>query len=377
MPRTPDRAELAARLALLAVPRLKHDVMIGLIEQQGSARAVCAALPKLLPELVEGARSHAVRERTRRALQAVEAQRIRVIPFDDPAYPARLTERLGKLRPPLLFAIGDMAMLAPTGVAVVGCRAATEYGLDVAEQIAHAVARAGGCVVSGVALGIDAAAHTAALDAGGCTIGVLACGVDVFYPRRNMDLQARIARSGLLISEQLPGEAPRKHLFPWRNRIIAALSRVIVVVEAGERSGAISTANHGADFGVDVCAVPHAIDRPNAQGILRLYAEGVRPFAGVRALLEDAGLAGLAAGAGAADDVERAPPGPLHGRVWSALGATPKHVDSVAASAGMPPVEVLVVLLELELGGYAQQVGGGRFMRTRAAGRRNRLAPAG
>jgi DNA processing protein len=259
----------------------------------------------------------------------------------------------------------------------VGSRAATEYGLDMAERIGDGVARAGGCVLSGVALGIDAAAHTAALDAGGATIGVLGCGVDVFYPRRNMALQTRIARHGLLLSEQLPGEPPRKHLFPWRNRIIAALSSVIVVVEAAETSGAISTANHGADCGVDVCAVPNPVDRPTAQGILRLYADGVRPFLGVRTLLEDAGLRGDAEAAGQGEDVQHAPAGELPARVWSQLAATPRHVDAVAAGAGLPATEVLVALLELELDGYAVQLGGGRFARRRGPAPRNREAVAG
>jgi DNA processing protein len=377
--RRPERAELAARLALLAVPRLKHDDMIALIGDHGSARAVWDALPRLLPPAIaDGARTPAVRERTRRALHAVESQGLRVIAFDDPAYPVLLTERLGALRPPLLFAIGDMEMVDRTGVAVVGCRAATEYGLDVAEQIGDAVARAGGCVISGVALGIDAAAHAAALDADGCTIGVLGCGVDVFYPRRNMELQSRIGRCGLLLSEQLPGEPPRKHLFPWRNRIIAALSRIIVVVEAGERSGAISTAHHGGDFNVQVLAVPNAVDRPTAQGIMRLYAEGVAPYTGIRTLLEDAGLIpldGPLPGEGA--DVDHEPAGRLPARIWSELGSTPRHVDSVAAGAGLATADVLSTLLELELDGYAIQVSGGRFMRRRAHRKRNRAATAG
>jgi DNA processing protein len=372
------RAELAARLALLAVPRLKHDTLIALIEDHGSARAVCDALPRLVPaDIAAGARSDAVRERTRRSLHAVETQGIRVVPFDDPAYPQLLTDRLGRIRPPVLFAIGDMGLLELTAVAVVGSRAATEYGLDMAERIADGVARAGGCVLSGVALGIDAAAHTAALDAEGATIGVLGCGVDVFYPRRNMALQARIARHGLLLSEQLPGEPPRKHLFPWRNRIIAALSGVIVVVEAGETSGAISTANHGGDCGVDVCAVPNPVDRPTAQGILRLYADGVRPFLGVRELLEDAGLQGDAEAGAGGRDVEHAPAGDVPARVWSQLGATPRHVDLVAAAAGLPVTDVLVTLLELELDGYAVQLGGGRFARRKRPAPRNREPVAG
>jgi DNA processing protein len=373
-----DRRELAARLALHAVPGLPPGQVIALIEALGSARAACDALAaEAGPAIAAAACTPAVRERTRRALHAVEAEQLHVLSFDDPAYPARLGERLNEFRPPLLFARGDLALLQLKGVAVVGCRAATEYGLDIAEQIGDAVARAGGCVVSGVALGIDAAAHAAALDAGGPTIGVLGCGVDVYYPRRNQALQARIARSGLLLSELLPGEPPRKHQFPYRNRIIAALCDTVVVVEAGEKIGALSTAEHAGVQGATVFGVPNAMDRPGMQGILKLYDDGVAPFTGVRTLLQSAGLIGLAEPVPGADrPVEHAPPGAVPARIWAALGSRPLHVDRLAAAAAMPPTAVLVTLLELELDGYVSQVGGGRFIRRRQQ-RRNRAAGAG
>jgi DNA processing protein len=234
----------------------------------------------------------------------------------------------------------------------------------VAEELADGVARAGGCVVSGVALGIDAAAHAAALDAGGATIGVLGCGVDVFYPRQNTALQERLGAAGLLLSEHLPGEAPKKHHFPWRNRIIAALSRAVVVVEAGETSGAIITAGHAADFGVDVLAVPNALDRPNMAGILRLYRHGVLPYTGVRDLLQHVGLIGIADPAPRAPDrIEHAPPDPQAAQVWLAVGERPRHVDRIASTTGMPVAVTLATLTELELDGYITQLTGSRFVR--------------
>jgi DNA processing protein len=365
--RPADRRELAARLALLAVPGLRAEDGIALIESTGSARRACDAIGDAFGATVAAAaRTPEVRERTRRALHAVERQNLHVVTFDDELYPASLGERLGRYRPPLLFGRGDLALLQYVCVGVVGSRSASEYGLDVADELADAVARAGGCVVSGVALGVDAAAHAAALDAGGATIGVLGCGVDVFYPRRNEQLQERIAQSGLLLSEHLPGEPPRKHQFPYRNRIIAALSAAVVIVEAGEKSGALSTAGHAGDQGIDVFAVPNAIDRPNMAGILRLYREGAGVYTGVRDLLAHVGLIGVADPApGSGSAVQHAPPDAMAARVWQELGHRGRHADAIAGAAGLSPADVLVTLLQLELDGYATQLAGGRYIRRR------------
>jgi DNA processing protein len=363
--RPADRREVAAWLALLAAPGLRGETLVQLVAETGGARAAFDALEDALgAEVAAEARTGQVQERTRRALHATEQQDLHVIPFTDPAYPRLLTERLGAYRPPVLFGRGDLSLFALAGIGIVGCRSASEYGLDVAEDLADAVARAGGCVVSGVALGIDAAAHQAALDAGGATIGVLACGVDVFYPRRNMQLQERIATTGLLLSENLPGEAPRKYLFPYRNRIIACLSRAVVVVEGGARSGTLSTAEHAGQRGVDVFAVPHPLDRPNGEGILRLYRDGVPPYTGARDLLHHAGLIALAEAAPREPDVvAHAPPEPRAAQLWQELGPRGRTVDELAAASGIPVPEVLVLLLQMELGGYASQLAGGRFTR--------------
>lgn len=373
-----DRRELAAWLALLAVPGLRGEQVVEAVQAAGSARSACAALGDLFgAELAEAARTEAVRERTRRALHAVESQALHVMGFtDQAAYPAVLGERLGGYRPPVLFGRGDLSLLALKAVAVVGCRAASEYGLDVAEELGDAVARAGGCVVSGLALGIDAAAHAAALEAGGATIGVLGCGVDVFYPRRNTALQERIAGAGLLLSEHLPGEPPRKFQFPYRNRIIAALARAVVVVEAGSKSGSLGTAEHAGQQAVDVFAVPNAMDRPGSEGIVKLYRDGVPPYTGTRDLLEHVGLIGVADTAPARGaEPQHAPADPVAAQVWLQLDRRGRHPDLIADATGMPPALILSTLLQLELDGYAEQAGGGRFSRT-AHTVRKRTAPA-
>jgi DNA processing protein len=364
--RPSDRRELAARLALLAIPGLKSERIIDIISDAGSAVAACDRIEELCgPELAASARSDAVRERTRRALHAVEQQQLHVVTFDDVAYPPLLSAYAGRYRPPVLFARGDLSLLDLIGIAVVGSRTASQYGLDVAADLADAVVRAGGCVISGLALGIDAAAHRAALDADGPTIGVLGCGVDVVYPRQNGELQRRIAASGLLLSELLPGEPPRKYQFPWRNRIIAALSKVVVVAEAGETSGAIITAGHAIEYGVDTFAVPNAIDRPNSAGIMRLFGMGVLPYLGPRDTLQIAGLIGVAdpLPKRRQGPVEYAPADPTAARVWLTLGTRARHVDRIATDAGMSAADTLTALADLELDGFATQLVGSRFAR--------------
>jgi DNA processing protein len=362
-----DRRELAARLALLAAPGVPPHRIIPLITRYGSAVTAMAALPRDAgagdgPGAGRPALSEAVRERVRRALCSIEAERLRVLTFDDADYPAVLLTRLGDAAPSLLFVRGDVGLLDLPSIAIVGSRRATEYGLDVAAQVGDAVARAGACVVSGLALGIDAAAHSAALAAGGATAAVLGCGVDVYYPRRNTALQDRIASDGLLISELLPGEPPRSYQFPHRNRIIAALSRAVVVVEAGVQSGAIRTAVHAMEQGVDVFGVPGRIDEPGVQGILALYDDGVAPFTTIRMLLESTGVLTLGGTLPAGPRADAAA-----GGVLGALGTRPTHIDAIARAAGVGAGEALTALLQLELDGVVAQLPGGRFRRLHGA----------
>jgi DNA processing protein len=359
-----DGAELAALLTLLATPRLHQARVLTLLKRHGDARTALDMLAgECGDEIAALAHGTRTRRRVEHALHTIAAERITTIPVGSAGYPAVLLERLDEAAPPALFARGDMAALDPIGVGVVGCRAATEYGLDVAGDIAAAVARAGGCVISGLARGIDAAAHAGALEGGGATIAVLGCGVDVYYPQQNMKLQDRIAAAGLLLSEFLPGEGPRTYTFPHRNRIIAALSSAVVVVEAGLKSGANRTAEHAMGMHVPTYGVPNAIDRPNMEGILALYRDGVEPFTGTADLLVSVGLAPLGSGAHVKAAPEAPTPAGLHGRVWAALTQESTHVDAIAAAAGVDAGQVLAALLELELDGRVRQLPGARFTR--------------
>src|SRR5262245_28445524 len=195
-----------------------------------------------------------------------------LVPWGSPDYPPQLVELCDA--PPVLAVRGDPAVLSATAVAVVGSRAASAYGLEVARCVAGELAEAGVVVVSGLAFGIDAAAHEAALAAGGRTIAVQACGLDRVYPAAHRELAAQIAHSGAVVTEFALGVAPRAAFFPLRNRLISALARALIVVEARERSGSLVTARHAADQGVDVFAVPGPIGQPHHVGSNRLLRDG-------------------------------------------------------------------------------------------------------
>jgi DNA processing protein len=247
-------------------------------------------------------------------------------------------------------------------VAVVGARATDEYGRDMARRLARGLARAGVSVLSGGALGVDAAAHEGALEAGGHTVAVLGCGVDVTYPASHRDLFARIlARGGALLSEQPDGHEAAPWDFPRRNRLVAALSDAVVVVRAGARSGALITAEQARALGVPLLAVPGDADQPLAAGPIGLLRSGAAVAADAADVLR---LLGLAPGQQATLPL---PELPAEGAaLLRALGAAPRHADELARAAGLAPGAALAALLGLELAGLAEQHPGLRFRRRAA-----------
>lgn len=205
-----------------------------------------------------------------------------------PQYPSILKEIKGY--PTELFCIGDIGLLKERCVAVVGSRSTTGYGRAMAVRIAREAAGAGLVIVSGMARGIDTCAHRGALDAQGKTIAVLGCGIDVCYPRENSALKEEIEKRGLIISEYPPETKPEKYFFPQRNRIISGLSELTVVVQAGNRSGALITAELAAEQGREVCAVPGNIDSPYNMGNNKLIREGAFPVIGIKDIPEHMGV---------------------------------------------------------------------------------------
>ena len=273
------------------------------------------------------------------------------VPFGSAGYPervARLTDA-----PPLFLVQGDPELLCAPAVAIVGARAATAYGRATAQRFATALARAGLVVVSGLAAGVDAAAHTAVLDAGGRTVAVLACGPERVYPLRHRELSRRVAASGALVTEFPVGTPPRAAHFPLRNRIISALARAVLVVEARVRSGSLVTARHAADQGVDVWAVPGPVDSPASGGTNRLLRDGayvaLEPDEMLEALARDGVPLARPAGVAAAG-VAPAVSGPLR-RILAALADAPQTRDALARALNLPPEGLAPALLELELAG--------------------------
>lgn len=247
-------------------------------------------------------------------------------------------------------------------IAVVGTRSASAYGREAAHRIAWGIGAAGVTVISGLAAGIDGVAHRAAGPAR--TVAVLGCGIDVTYPKAHQRLQEAIARQGLVLTEQLPGAPPARHNFPRRNRILAALARAVVVVEAPPRSGALSTAAQARERGVTVFAVPGPIHQRGSIGVNALIRDGVQLVTDAREILEELELPLPPAGTD-----EEVPPRELEGQglaLWRALSREPRHVDELSAAVGLDTHRSLPSLLALEVQGLARQLPGLRFVRSRA-----------
>src|SRR5262245_22503206 len=258
-------------------------------------------------------------------------------------------------RPAVLLGEGDdPGALARPRVAIVGTRAATPHGLADARETGAVLAEAGVTVVSGMAIGIDGAAHQGALAAGGAAVGVLATGLDIVYPRRHGALFERVRRAGLLMSELGYGTQPRPGAFPVRNRIIALLADVVVVIEATVRGGARITAERALEYGRPVLAMPGSRRNPAAEGTNALIADGAHP------LLDpsDVVLAlGLTPGA---RRVRRPAPAPASdvGRVLAACGGEPATVDQLASRTGLAPDAVAVAIRALEREGWIERARG-------------------
>jgi DNA processing protein len=305
------------------------------------------------------------REEAVRGLDRARAAGAVVRTWSSPEYPAGLRHLADP--PPVLFFRGGEELLRRPCVTIVGARRATERGRDVAHRLGRALAARGVTVISGLALGVDGAAHRGALQAGGSTVAVLGTGVDVPYPAAHRRLYREIGLRGLLVSEFLPGTRAAPHHFPRRNRILAALTSRVVVIEAGARSGSLITVDHALDLGREVWAVPGPIDQTTCVGSNRLLVDGARPLVSVEAFAEE--VAPWAMAPAPAEAVLAACPAPLptESRVESqaliALEDGPATVDDVAVRLRLPVGTALAVLTTLELHGEVERLPGMRFRR--------------
>jgi len=281
---------------------------------------------------------------------------ITALTLQDPTYPENLRHVADP--PPVLFTRGTLCPNDAVAVALVGTRRATPYGKAVAERFATDLAQAGVTVVSGLARGVDTAAHRAAIRAGGRTIAVLGNGLDQVYPSENHNLARGIvtADKGALVSEFAPGVPPDAVNFPRRNRIISGLSRLTVIVEAGEKSGALITADFALEQGRDVLAVPGSILSPSSAGSNYLLKQGAMPVTSAEDILEALGVSSPPG----ADQLARHVPelGPIETWVWDALSQEPRHIDELIRGLPMLPMGALsATLAKLELKGLARQAG--------------------
>ena len=272
----------------------------------------------------------------------------RIIGSTDPGYPAMLLEQ-PKLRVGSLFVAGDLTHAEPPAVAIVGTRGATPYGLRVTRLLATAFARAGVSVISGMARGIDAAAHRAALDEGGRTVAVLGTGIDVPYPAGHRNLHRTLTERACVVSESGPGVLAARGSFPRRNRIIAGIANATIVVEAGVKSGALITADFAEGMGRAIAAVPGPIDSPASAGCNQLCRDGAVLIGSVDEALSFMGVAGAH---------EEAPIllSELDGRVWKALSGGPLDPDAIAIRTCLTTRECLEAITSLELGGYVEML---------------------
>ncbi|HEX7975951.1 MAG TPA: DNA-processing protein DprA [Anaerolineales bacterium] len=293
----------------------------------------------------------------------IQAQGITILTWDDEGYPRYLKEI--DQPPPVLYLLGEFNPVDEWAVAIVGTRRVTAYGRQVTQQVACTLARHGVTVVSGLARGVDAAAHEAALNAGGRTMAVLGSGVDRIYPPENRQLANRIRGQGAVLSDYAPGTPPDAINFPPRNRIISGLARAVVVVEAGETSGALITATFAVDQGREVFAVPGHILSPQSKGTNRLIQQGARPLLDCEELLENLNLAL----AGEQQAVRAVLPGDAtEAALFALLGNEPMHVDEIRAQADLPIEKVSATLALMELKGLVRQLGGMQYVAVREPG---------
>lgn len=365
--------ELRGWLTLIRCPGLGAAATIALTERYGSAAQALASgrggwITAGIASKAWDALSEVGASRIDEDVEWCSGPRRGLIPWSDPRYPARLREIAQS--PAALFYRGDPELLQWPQLAIVGSRNATAQGLESALGFSIELARRGLTITSGLALGVDAAAHRGALDADGGTVAVCATGLDRVYPASHRNLAEEIDARGVLVSEFPPGTAPRSDHFPRRNRIIAGLSLGVLVVEAARESGSLITARLAAEQGREVFAIPGSIHNVMARGCHRLIRQGAKLVETVDDVLEEIGpLVGeqLRPRSGIPPATAVASlPHPLQA-VLDAIGDSPQSIDALVERLGMSPEALGPALLELEIEGRVATGPDGRVMRRRAA----------
>ena len=358
-------ARVEAWAALQLLPRVSALALVALLRRFGGPAEVLAATPAMLAKIVPGNVAAAIadgpdRKALEQTLAWLREAGHALVAWDDPAYPQALLTIADP--PPALFFSGRSELLNRPALAIVGSRNATAQGRETAEAFAKALSAAGLTIVSGLALGIDAAAHRGGLAAAGASVAVVGTGIDRVYPAANRDLAHRLAAEGGVLSEFPLGTPALAANFPRRNRLISGLARGVLVVEATLASGSLITARFAAEQNREVFAIPGSIHSPFSKGSHRLIKDGAKLVESAQDVLEEmamnaSGSAVTSAAARiAADDTAR---------VRTALGYDPAGIDALALRSGLPADIVSIALVELELAGDVTSLPGGRYQRLR------------
>lgn len=365
-----EREELAAWLRLLETPQVGRESARRLLAAFGSPHAVIAAPSQARREVVSSEAALAldaepellaplVEATVQWLSQAPEGEPRRVMTLADPDYPRALLETADP--PMLLYLQGNEGLLSTPGIAIVGSRNPTPQGKDNARSFAAELSKAGLTIVSGLALGVDGAAHDGGLSGPGRTVAVVGTGLDRVYPRRHLELARRISAEGLLVSEYALGTPPLPPHFPLRNRIIAGLTSSTLVVEAALQSGSLITARLASEAGRDVFAIPGSIHSPQSRGCHALIKQGAKLVESAQDILDElpAHVLGRPRPTPA---VEATAPGPQDS-LLDAMGYDPVTLDALVARTGWPTPELSARLLELELTGQVARLPGQLFQR--------------
>jgi len=358
----PDNSELAAWLRLTLTPGIGGETQRNLLKTFG--------LPERIFDAGATALSRAVSPKQAELLHSYDAQAgieaslawaaepgNAILTLVDAAYPQRLLQSSDP--PTIVYVKGRADLLNSPAFAIVGSRNATPQGISNAESFAAALSDAGLTIVSGLALGIDAAAHRGGLRGKGSTVAVIGTGLDRVYPARNKELARDIAEEGAIISEFPLGTPALKENFPRRNRIISGLACGCLVVEAAERSGSLITARLAGELGRDVFAIPGSIHSPLSKGCHKLIKQGAKLVDDVRDILDELNLISASKGEAAAST----PVDPASARLLDCLGYDSCDVDTLAARCGLTAEKLYAILLQLELEGRIASLPGGRFQR--------------
>jgi DNA processing protein len=350
-------ADILYWLGLRLIPGVGSTRFIRLIEAFDSPREVFKASEVDLKR-VKGLNAKVIRDIKQKAwvkdpeeeLERLAKINAKAITLIDPLYPQNLASI--PFPPPVLYVRGSLEEVRQGAVALVGSRRMTPYGRRMAAKLGAELAQNRLSVVSGLARGIDTEAHWGALSKGGHTVAVLGCGLDVLYPRENLELALEIGQKGAIISEFPLGFPPQASNFPVRNRIISGLSRAVVVIEAGLKSGSLITARHALDQGREVFAVPGAVGSPGSVGCHHLISQGAGLLQSVADLLEPGALALMPESTDREQKTEDLSGLPANARsIMSLLGDDPVHVDILTRESGLNSQEVKALLVHLELNG--------------------------